>query len=260
MTADDISRLLAARHADDVYVPECKDGRSAGVSHRRLDAWAMAKSWAHPITWGYEIKVSRGDFLADRKWQTYLELCNEFYFVSPWELIDPKELPDEAGLLWVYRNGEGLRLRKKSPRRKIEIPETLWRYLLMCRTKVVADVQYDRVQHLQAMVDDKRRGRELAMMVKRRLLETLDEHERARDKAEQERAELAHIRDRMIELGFNPVKPVSHWDLEHLLRGPAVQAALDALTTADNALLRARTDLLKVQTAASPAPQTPPAS
>lgn len=48
---------------------------------------------------GFEIKVSRSDFLKDDKWQTYLRYFNRFFFVTPPGLIKPDELPPEIYLL-----------------------------------------------------------------------------------------------------------------------------------------------------------------
>ena len=74
---------LKAKHTDDVFVAECKNGPTHTASHRRLDAWVMKKSWS-PITMlGYEIKQSRSDFLQDNKWQAYLPCCHQLYFVCP---------------------------------------------------------------------------------------------------------------------------------------------------------------------------------
>lgn len=63
ITAKAILELLRAKHAEDVFVPECKTGPSQGHDHSRFDAWVMKKSWANAATIGYEIKVSRSDFL-----------------------------------------------------------------------------------------------------------------------------------------------------------------------------------------------------
>jgi hypothetical protein len=48
---------------------------------------------------GFEVKVSRSDFVGDDKWQTYLHYFNIFAFVTPPGLINPKELPPEIYLL-----------------------------------------------------------------------------------------------------------------------------------------------------------------
>lgn len=129
--AQRIVHLLAAKHSEDVFIPECKDGPSAGTTHYRLDGWAMKKSWSNPTTYGYEVKVSRNDFVRDDKWQNYLELCSDFYFVCPDGLIKPEEVADGAGLLWVAKTGTRLWLKKKAQRRKVQIPETMWRYIVM---------------------------------------------------------------------------------------------------------------------------------
>ena len=78
--ARQIVDLLDVRHGRDVFVPECKGGPTWGGGHRRLDAWAMRRSYTKPCVWGYEIKISRSDFFADEKWPGYLPFCNQFYF------------------------------------------------------------------------------------------------------------------------------------------------------------------------------------
>ncbi|MFH1999166.1 MAG: MmcB family DNA repair protein, partial [Planctomycetota bacterium] len=129
--AASIYKLLEAKHCKDVIIPECKDGPTHGVRHSRLDAWTMARSWAHPLMTGYEIKISRSDFLQDRKWTNYLCLCNEFYFVCPWGLIGVHEVPDDAGLMWVSKNLSRVYTKKKAPYRNIEPPTALMTYLIM---------------------------------------------------------------------------------------------------------------------------------
>jgi DNA repair protein MmcB-like len=135
-----ITKLLAAKHSEDVFVPECKDGPSAGTTHFRVDAWAMRRSWSQPTTYGYEIKVTRSDFVRDDKWHAYLGLCSQFYFVCPDNLIQPQELPPEAGLYWVSKTGARLWLKKKAQHRNdVQVPESLFRYILMCRSKIVGE-------------------------------------------------------------------------------------------------------------------------
>jgi hypothetical protein len=129
--------LLRQRHSKDVFVPECKDGPSMTGTHRRMDAWAMARSWSHPCFYGYEIKHDRGDFIRDKKWHDYLPLCNEFYFVThKIGIIDPKELPDEVGLLIAASTGTRLITKKVAPRRPIEPPVQLLLYILMSRADI----------------------------------------------------------------------------------------------------------------------------
>lgn len=131
MRVGEISQLLALRHADDVFVTECKVGPSHSGGVPRLDAWAMRCSWTRPCMFGYEIKVSRSDFLGDNKWHTYLPWCNQLFFVTPWALVQPAEVPGNCGLLWATRSLSRLVQKKKAAHRKIEEPNDLYRYVLM---------------------------------------------------------------------------------------------------------------------------------
>ncbi len=137
-----VMKLLERKHSKDVFVPECKDGPTHTARHVRLDAWVMPRSWAHPSVRGYEVKVSRSDFLRDNKWPRYLDLCNEFYFVAPAEVILPAEVPDGCGLLQVTRNGGRLLTKVKAPQRDVTIPEEVFRYILMCRAVIEPENQY----------------------------------------------------------------------------------------------------------------------
>lgn len=139
MIARDLVRLLKVKHSGDVFVEECKDGPTHTTEHRRIDAWAMAKSWAHPRVSGYEVKISRGDFLQDTKWPDYLPMCNELYFVCPTGLIQPPELPTGVGLLWASKTGTKLYTKKKATYRDVTIPEEVFRYILMSRTHITGE-------------------------------------------------------------------------------------------------------------------------
>jgi hypothetical protein len=136
MTASTAISALAVKHAADVFVPECKDGPSAGSSHFRMDAWAMLKSWSNWKSWGYEVKVSRSDYQQDKKWTAYLPYCNEFYFVCPAKMLQPSEVPDPAGLMWVSSTGNRILTKKKAAFRSVVIPEEVYRYILMSRAKI----------------------------------------------------------------------------------------------------------------------------
>jgi len=130
--AKQITKLLETRHSKDIFIPECKNGSSLyGGGHRRLDAWAMKRAWANPCYYGYEIKVSRSDFLQDDKWREYLPLCNEFSFVAPKGIIQPEELPDGIGLIIVASTGTRLFTKRKAAHREIEEPVDLLLYALM---------------------------------------------------------------------------------------------------------------------------------
>ncbi|MBN1663413.1 MAG: MmcB family DNA repair protein [Deltaproteobacteria bacterium] len=145
MTSDAIKDLLADKHSNDVFVTECKNGPS-GAGLLKLDAWAMRKSWSNFSTIGYEIKISRSDFLSDTKWPGYLDYCHEFYFVCPTGVISPAELGPDVGLAYVSKTGSRIFTKKKAPYRNIKLPQELLVYILMCRTQIVEST-FGRIIH-----------------------------------------------------------------------------------------------------------------
>lgn len=173
LTASRVLRLLAAKHSKDVFVAECKDGPTQSVrNHVRLDAWVMPRSWAHPEITAYEIKISRNDFLRDEKWQKYLELCHSLYFVAPKGVVDKFELPAEVGLLEVSANAKRLYTRKKAAlRTEVVIPESLFRYVLMCRATIGEQVstKADRLAHWKDWLELKQAGVDLGNLVSGRI-------------------------------------------------------------------------------------------
>lgn len=177
ITSNDILKLLSEKHSEDVFVPECKDGSTWFGSHFRLDAWVMNRSWTKLKFTGYEIKVSRSDFLKDDKHQEYMKLCNEFYFVAPKGICTVDEIPPEAGLLEIASTGNRLFTRKKAAFRKIEFPSDLFTYLLMCRTKIsgryspISDKQY-----WEIWLNDKNENKTLGHSVSQKLKKSYEEN------------------------------------------------------------------------------------
>jgi hypothetical protein len=212
-------KLLKIRHARDLFVPECKDGPTQAGPHRRMDAWVMAKSWAHPCVTAYEVKVTRGDFLSDEKWEHYLPLCNCFYFVCPPGVIDPGELPDGVGLLCAARTGTRLYTRRKAAKRDVAIPEDVWRYILMCRVRIVDDtgMRRTKLEEWTEWLNQKREAQHIGHLAGRRLQELYREALREKEGALALVAEYDAIRERLRELGFNPDHSVGLWKLDERL-------------------------------------------
>jgi len=169
ISAPTIIRLLREKHSSDVFVDECKDGPTWAGTHSRMDAWVMPRSWTKPETTGYEIKVSRSDFLRDDKWPGYLPLCHRFYFVAPPDVIQLAEVPVEAGLMVTTKNGTRLLTKKKAPTRNVEIPESLWRYVLMCRVRVTSERSLDPVEVWRRWLAEKDEQKHLGWNVSRNI-------------------------------------------------------------------------------------------
>lgn len=131
--------ILASKHTRDIFVPHCKTGPSWYSGPLILDAWVMPFSWTRPII-GYEIKISNSDFRRDRKWPGYLQYCNLFYFVCPWGLIDKRQVPDEAGLIYLSKTGAAIRYIKRAPSRWWHmIPQGIFQYVLMWRKECLKE-------------------------------------------------------------------------------------------------------------------------
>lgn len=99
-----------------------------------FDGLAIVQSYTKPCITGYEIKISRSDFLGDPKWHLYLQYCNEFFFVVPKGLIRKDELPDGVGLIYYDPEAKKvLHTVKKALYRKIEEPVGIYRYIIYSR-------------------------------------------------------------------------------------------------------------------------------
>jgi hypothetical protein len=183
-TSDQISNLLATKHSQDVFVPECKNGETWGVRDLlRLDAWVLLRTYSPLTTIGYEIKVSRQDFEQDQKWVGYLGLCHMFYFVCPAGMIRSIDLPEQIGLIWVSQSGQ-LHTKKKAERQQpdIEKQNRLLTYVVMARAKIVANMyavndplQKPRLQQLREVVDHAKEKKELAYYIKGHIREMADQ-------------------------------------------------------------------------------------
>lgn len=159
VTSTDIKKSLAECHAKDFFITECKNGSTYFPPEQGLlkfDGLAITKSYTRPCITGYEIKVSRGDFLQDNKWHLYLQYCNEFYFVVPNGLISKNELPDNVGLIYYYPDTGFLKKKKKALYRQIEEPVGVYKYIIFSRLEQERIPFYEeRAQYAEDFINDK---------------------------------------------------------------------------------------------------------
>jgi len=215
ITAEMIEKLLLNKHSEDICIPECKSGATwSARKMRKFDIWVMKKSYTQPMTWIYEIKVARNDFLQDDKWQTYLPYCSEFYFVAPAGIIDPSEVPEQAGLLLSSKNATRLYCKKKAPHRDIKIPEDLFKYILMSRVKIVNSTYTNknngndnRKRYWQNWLAEKKENQELGYNVSNKIRQLYNKNVEL-VKSDQRRLEmriekLENAKKILDELGFN---------------------------------------------------------
>lgn len=216
--ASELIKMLALRHSKDVFIPECKDGPTQSVSrYLRMDAWAMNKSWAHPVAFAYEVKVSRSDFLQDNKWPAYLPLCNQFYFVAPAGLVDISELPAEVGLLTAAGKGDGGRLitKKKAPHRDVQIPEEVYRYILMCRVQVADEKPLETTEERwRNWLEKKSENRRLGYEVSKRIRERASELEAENSHLKFENEQYADLKNVLAAMQVN----IHDWRLQEKVK------------------------------------------
>jgi len=185
MTSLDIKKILEKKHKDDFFLCEVKTTatvRGLGI----VDAFAMKKSWAHPCITIYEIKITRNDFIRDQKWMKYLPFCNEFYFISPKDLIKESEIPKDAGLYYVSK--ARVKVVKKAPYRSEPIDNDIFRYVLMNR---IDEDRYpfhrDKAHYLQDFIDHKitfhQLGEKVSWEIARQLRDKEREVDRFKEKA-----------------------------------------------------------------------------
>ncbi len=229
MNAYNLLDLLLNKHHKDICVPECKTGPTMSGMNR-FDLWVQRTSWAHGAAIGYEVKVARSDFLNDKKWIDYLSYCNEFYFVSPAELIKIEEVPAEAGLLWASKNGTMLYTKKKAPYRNIRIPEEIYQYILMARAKIRREGinTEDKAAYWKDWLETKEINYEIGHRVSKALREQIQNEinkERDRhDQLEDQQKDLVETKKILNEIGL------SSWDVARSWNGrEKLQARLDEL-------------------------------
>ena len=227
--AKNIIELLEAKHWKDIGVSECKLGPSMGVGGkcRRLDYWACKKSWANCLATGYEIKVSRSDFLGDEKWVEYLKSCHQFYFVCPSGLIQPEELPDKVGLMYVSQTGTRLFTKRKAVIRDLEIPNDLLLYILMWRTKILTnsqegDKEYNKLEYWRQWLAERKEGKELGYRISWAITSHVEAVERENKRLKGAHKEYADLLAMCKELGVDP----RGWKADENLR----QALTSAVT------------------------------
>lgn len=241
-----VLRALSAKHQEDVFVAECKNGPTQTGAHARLDAWVMMKSWANPRTIGYEIKVSRSDFLQDQKWRSYLPMCNELYFCAPKGLIKQDELSAECGLVELVGESR-LVTRKRAPYREIEHPEDLFRYILMCRTTIAGESVgiSSRAERLKQWLLNQDEKSKLGYEVSQSVCKHVQRVERENERLAKQNSELADVKAFLtsINISSREIEYGGRWSVERRLKEidslippHMVKAIQDAKRYLDNVL------------------------
>lgn len=200
----------------------------------------MRKSWTKPGYIGYEIKVSRSDFLSDTKWPAYLPSCNELWFVCPSGLIRPDEVPEQVGLLWVSKTGTRLYSKKKAVFREIDPPVALLHYALM-RANSFDPLDWSRVgrersaeywrQWMERRADFKELGGRASKSIRRRYDEDVETVKRENERLKREIGKFESLVNWMDTNGIR--RDESLWTIRHkierLIEGGSLADLADAI-------------------------------
>lgn len=229
ITVKKIIELLKIKHSLDLVIEECKTGATwYNFNCSRLDLIAIKRSWKHPNIYGYEIKTSRGDFINDEKWKSYISYCNSFYFVAPPGIIDKNELPPEAGLIITSKNGNKLFKKKNAPLRsidKIENIMNMFQYILICRSKIVKyNKEMENREYWEKWLEEKDESKELGYKVSKKIKILVNERitkiRVKNEKLEKENERYKFIYDFLRENGFDDysIKAFTRWDIKNKLK------------------------------------------
>lgn len=175
VTATDIKIALAEKHWKDFFLTEVKSGPTqlampGGL--KILDGLAVRKSWTNPCFTGYEVKISRSDFLRDAKFYTYEELCNCLYIVCPKGMIERTELPESVGLMYYDPEKKTITTKKKAIFRKIEYSPEMLLYIIFSRLDSDRYPFFsEKRQYFEEYLAGKRDNRDLAHAVKTKLVQ-----------------------------------------------------------------------------------------
>ncbi|WP_053431755.1 MmcB family DNA repair protein [Halalkalibacterium halodurans] len=220
--ADLIKRALSKKHHQDFFLTEVKNGPTHFASELAIiDALAIKKSWAKPCITGYEVKVSRQDFLNDSKWPVYKDMCHRFNFACPKGLISPDEVPEDVGLIWFNPETGALYTRKKSKFREIEMHADMLYYILMSRVQSDRHPFFsDEREEIEAFMQDKTHRRYLANVYENKLAK---QAEQAIKEAEQKENEAEKVMEnarrfeRVVEIMKNNGIKFHRWTWEEEL-------------------------------------------
>lgn len=197
VTALEIKKALTAYHPKDYFITECKTCSTYFPDPQGLlkfDGLAMTRSYTAPCITGYEIKVSRSDFLGDNKWHLYLQYCNEFYFVVPTGLISKDEVPENVGLIYYYPETGKLLKKRKAVYRKIEEPIGVYKYIIYSRLEQDRVPFYeDRAEYAKDYLADQSQKRKIGRQFGSKMAKDLRECQERLERLENVESQLEQL-------------------------------------------------------------------
>lgn len=252
VTSTDIKLALRDMHSNkpSYFITECKTCSTYFPDPQGLlkfDGLAVTKSYTKPNIIGYEIKVSRSDFLQDNKWHLYLQYCNEFYFVVPTGLVKKDELPENVGLIYYNPDTKNLRTVKKALYRQIEEPVGVYKYIIFSRLEQDRIPFYeDKAEYAKDYLEDKKDKRYVGSALGTKLAQDVQEANQKIYRLQSAENQLEAWEKVKKVLDAHNILPWRWWDndswlkeLERLLSGKCNSIDLEvAISQARNLLTR----------------------
>lgn len=205
MNTQDIEKLLANqyRYGKYFFMTGVKNWQSFWTNDLLILDWvAVLKSRVKPKMIWYEIKVSRGDFLKDKKRVFYQQYVNEFFFVCPEWLIDKKELPDEVWL--IYATKDWLKTVKKAKYQGNKPNVNMLRYIIMSKLQndntEYRTYRRDIENYIQDKISDTQMGHTLNNKIWKKLVELAYKNSELTTHNEMRLKKLKNIESKMQEL------------------------------------------------------------
>lgn len=134
-THDEIQQLLLDHYNDSpgamsvewVYLPEVRNQPGLSRGKRTVDGWAVNCYPSNDFrTLAFEIKTEPSDMKSELKdsgkRKEFYDKCHEFWFVVPWGMVEPSEVPEKCGLMYVDASGNIVRKKQAQHRDQRELP------------------------------------------------------------------------------------------------------------------------------------------
>lgn len=252
----EITYALSNRNCDELFLTEVKTGPSTMSETLRFDALSIKKSWTKPCITGYEVKVSRSDFLHDDKFIHYKNYCHRLYMVCPKDLIAPSELPEDIGLIYYNPEKKTLHTKRIAHLRDIEISFSLLYYILVSRISNDIHPFFNETKdYIEAYLLDKADRNKLAYKFKSKLIENVvrAETETENLKRELEKSiEKSNERDELVKI-LRDKGLLTSWDYRNIetlrenLGRKYPKELCDAIKDIDSAMEKLNNIILKYE-------------
>lgn len=187
VSASQVLEALSRRNQKELFFTGVKNGPtqvSGFGALKILDAVGIHPSWTMPQITGYEVKVSRSDWLRDQKWVDYLQYCHRFYLVAPSGVIQEVEIPDGVGYMIYAPKSSGLKVQRKATFRDIGEPDWLMLWYI-----ILSKLEPDRwpfhssaAEYWRTYLEDKHAKRDLGHHVSQKLRAELEELRKQADR------------------------------------------------------------------------------